>query len=578
MPDKNERIDRRLFFSFIGMFAFCIILAFSLGFFQLVESDRFGDLASENRLRFLRIPPERGEIFDRNGAPLGINLDSFNIMGYPLDIRKSNLLPSFARLLNSHGIPITREDLEKRIEQQFLVPYRSLPLLKDLTLTQMIDLVGDPLFPEQLFPLKVSHRSYPAGPLVAHVMGYVGEISPEELKNATGYEYSGGDLVGKNGIERQHEELLRGLHGEQAIEVDARGRKIRTLDITPPTKGEDLHLTLDLGAQSLAGRLFEGKRGAAIALDVNTGEILVLYSSPGYDNNPLTWGVSPAEWRALMNNPERPMMNRTISGLYSPGSVFKPLVALAALDKGVISSSTRFYCSGKFRLGDRQFRCWQKYGHGSVNLISALKDSCDVYFYQVGLKVGIDDLIKWGVKMGLGSLSGIDLPGELSGNLAGRDWKKKNLGENWYPGDTVNYSIGQGFLLVTPIQLARMYAFIANEGTIVKPHLTRGSIIETRSTPLNKEHIRLVKRGLDEVVRKGTGAAAGQYEVSIAGKTGTIQNPHGPDHACFAGYAPADVPRFAAVVMVEAGEHGSTVAAPIVGEILAYLLQHYGKI
>ncbi|MBN1334133.1 MAG: penicillin-binding protein 2, partial [Synergistales bacterium] len=519
-----------------------------------------------------------GEIFDRNGAPLGINLESFNIMGYPLDIKKHNLIPSFARLLNFHGIPITREDLENRLEQQYLVPYRSVSLLKDLTLPQMIDLVGDPLFPQQLFPLKVSHRSYPAGPLVAHALGYVGEISSEELKSTSEYDYSGGDLIGKNGIERQYEWKLRGLPGEQAIEVDARGRKIKTLDITPATKGKDLYLTLDLGAQNLVSRLFQDKRGAAIALDVTNGEILVLYSSPVYDNNPLTWGVSSAEWRSLMNDPEKPMMNRAISGLYSPGSVFKPLVALAALDKGVISSSTRFYCSGKFRLGDRQFRCWQKYGHGSVNLVNALKDSCDVYFYQVGLKVGIDDLIKWGLIMGLGTPTGIDLPGELSGNIAGRDWKKENLGENWYPGDTVNYSIGQGFLLMTPIQIARMYAYIANEGKIITPHLAKDHFTETRISPVDTTQLRLVKKGLEEVVRKGTGAAAGQFDVSIAGKTGTIQNPHGPDHALFAGYAPSDAPRFAAVVMVEAGEHGSTVAAPIVGELLSYLLHQSEKI
>jgi len=574
MPDKNERMDRRLFFWFLVMFLVIALLSFSLAFFQLFRTDRFAELASDNRLRVLRLPPARGEIYDRHGSPLAINLESFNIMGYPLDIKKYDLLPSFARLINSHGIPISREDLSKRMEQQYLVPYRSVSLLKDLTLPQMIDIVGDPLFPKQLFPLRVNHRSYPAGPLVGHLLGYVGEISPKELKQSQDRDYSGGDLIGKNGIEKTYEDYLRGIPGEQAIEVDARGRKVDTLNMTPSKKGRDLFITLDLGAQSLVGRLFREKRGAAIALDVTNGDILVLYSSPVYDNNPLTWGVSAKEWNNLVNDPEKPMMNRAISGLYSPGSVFKPLVALAALDKGVISASTRFYCSGKFKLGDRIFRCWQKYGHGSENLVQAIRDSCDIYFYQVGLKVGIDHMVDWGSRMGIGSLTGVDLPGELPGNIAGRNWKKKSTGENWYPGDTVNYSIGQGFLLMTPIQIAKMYALIANGGQSVTPHLSRNLKKELEPLAISDSHLRIVKKGLEDVVKKGTGVAAGQFGISVAGKTGTVQNPHGPDHALFAGYAPLDRPRYVVVILVEAGEHGSTVAAPIAGELLAYLIDH----
>jgi penicillin-binding protein 2 len=266
------------------------------------------------------------------------------------------------------------------------------------------------------------------------------------------------------------------------------------------------------------------------------------------------------------------MMDRAMSGAYPPGSTFKAVTAVAGLEERVVTPSTTVYCPGYFEMGNRTFRCWRRSGHGTESLLGAMRDSCDVYFYQVGSWLGVDRLLKWAARFGIGSPTGIDLPGESAGNLGGRAWKKKRFGESWYKGDTVNYAIGQGYLLMTPLQLARVYAAVANGGRLVVPHLDRDQVISAPSLGASPTTIRLVQQGLAEVVHRGTGKNAGGYGVSVAGKTGTAQNSQGMDHAWFAGYAPTDRPRYAAVALVEQGEHGASVAAPLVGRILAFLV------
>ena len=466
------------------------------------------------------------------------------------------------------------EDLEKTIRRQRWAPYRVIRLVPNLTMPQMAELVADPEFPRELFPFPVWRRTYPAGALVSNVLGYVGEISEEELRASAEGDYFGGDLIGKVGIERFYESELRGAAGEEALEVDARGRKVRTLDTRSVMKGSDLKLTLDMGVQKRAVELLTGQKGALVVMDVRTGAVLALASSPTYDNNPLAWGVSGKEWRDMTRDPAKPMLDRTIAGVYPPASTFKALVALAALEEGVIAPSTTFFCGGALRLPSRTFRCWRRGGHGTLNVLSALQYSCDVYFYQAGLKLGIDLLMRWCREFRLGEPTGIDLPGEASGTIAGPEWKRKRFRENWYQGDTINYSIGQGYLLLTPLQIARVYAAIANGGRLVHPFLCDRAYREPTGLPVGREKLATVQKGLEYVVRKGTGARAGQFGVTIAGKTGTAQNAHGDDHALFAGYAPADSPRFVAVAVIEAGKHGSSVASPIVGEILAHILSH----
>lgn len=569
-----ELLDSRLKLFLYSITASMLILIAGLYFCQIYQGDKYIRLAHNNRLRMIRFAAPRGEIFDRNGVPLAVNDTSFCIMGYPLDLNTTPKLERLSSILMRHGIPITSSDLSKTVKQQRSAPYRVMRIVPNLTMTQMAELVADYDFPKELFPMSVWRRTYPAGSVAANVLGYVGEISEKELETRSEEGYTGGDLIGKTGIERSYEEVLRGRPGQEALEVDARGRKIRTIDANPAIKGEDLHLTLDMGAQKLAVELLKNYKGALLAMDVNTGAVLALASSPVYDNNPIAWGVSGREWNAIVNDPDRPMLDRAIAGVYPPASTFKAFMSIASLEENIITPSTMVVCRGGMRMGTHLFKCWKHSGHGSLNVIGALQHSCDVFFYQIGLRTGIDRLIKWGRKLHLGEPTGIDLPGESGGNIAGPDWKMRRFNKQWGNGDTVNYSIGQGYMLMTPIQIARVYAAIANGGKMVTPYLNEKNYHEPEVIGINPAKLAIVQKGLEYVVSRGTGSRAGRFGVSIAGKTGTAQNSHGDDHALFAGYAPADNPKYVAVAVVEAGKHGSSVAAPLVGELLAHLLSH----
>ncbi len=574
MPEIRDLLDNRLKVLLSCLLGSLLLLLAGLYYCQIYQGDKYVRLAYNNRLRLIRFTAPRGEIFDRNGVPLAVNETTFSIMGYPLDLNTPEKLAKFSEVLVRHGIPMTIPQLERIVKQQRQAPYRVMRLVPNLTMPQMADLVADTDFPRELFPLSVWRRTYPAGAMAANVLGYVAEISEEELKANAENGYLGGDLIGKAGIERSYEERLRGEAGEEAIEVDARGRRVRTLDSYSATKGEDLRLTLDMGFQKRAGELLKDYRGALVAMDVRTGAILALASSPTYDNNPLAWGVSGQEWNRIAGDPDRPMMDRAISGIYPPASTFKAFMSVAALEEDVISSSTSFFCGGALRVANRSFRCWKHSGHGAENVLSALQHSCDVFFYQVGLKMGIDRLIKWGRKFQLGEPTGVDLPGEQPGIIAGPEWKRKRFRQSWYQGDTVNYSIGQGYVLMTPLQIARVYAAIANGGKLVTPHLCVLNYREPEDLHLTPEKLALVQRGLEYVVSRGTGARAGRFGVAVAGKTGTAQNAHGADHALFVGYAPAEAPQYVSVAVIEGGKHGSSVASPLVGELLAHMLSH----
>ena len=569
-----EILDSRLKLVMGSMILSVLVLIGGLYFCQIYQGDKYIRLAHSNRLRLIRFAAPRGEIFDRNGVPLAVNDTTFCIMGYPLDLNTPEKLERLSRILMRHGIPFTVSDLEKTIKQQRLAPYRVMRIVPNLTMTQMAELVADYEFPHELFPLSVWRRTYPAGTTAANIIGYVGEISEGELKLRAEDGYAGGDLIGKSGIERSYESELRGSPGQEALEVDARGRRVRVLDASPAVKGEDIRLTLDMGAQKLAVELLKNWKGAVVAMDVHTGAVLALASSPVYDNNPLSWGVSGREWNAIMNDPSRPMLNRAIAGVYPPASTFKAFMSIASLEEDTITQSTMVSCRGGLRFGAHLFKCWKHSGHGSLNVIGGLQHSCDVFFYQVGLRTGIEKLIKWGRKFHLGEPTGIDLPGETGGNIAGPEWKMRRFKSAWAGGDTVNYSIGQGYMLMTPVQIARVYACIANGGKMVTPHLNAKGYKTPENIGLNMTKLEIVRRGLEAVVSRGTGSRAGRFGVHVAGKTGTAQNSHGDDHALFAGYAPAEAPRYVAVAVIEGGKHGSSVAGPIVGQMLAHLLSH----
>ena len=574
MSDLKEIIDLRLkLWSWLILFT-AIVLVGGLYFFQVVHTDKYVSLAIRNRLRIIRFPPARGEILDRNGAALALNETTFNIMGYPLDLMKGNTLDKFAAILSRQGIKVTSADLVNNIKKQQMAPYRVVTVASNLAMTQMAEIVSDPDFMPQLFPMPVWRRIYPAGALASLITGYVGEISEQELKQNTDKGYLGGDIVGKNGVERSYESVLRGASGQEAIEVDARGRRVKSIETKKAIPGKNIKLTLDLAAQKEAIKLLEekGHHGAIVIMDVRDGAIIAMVSSPAFDNNPLAWGISSQEWNALITNPHKPMLNRAISGTYPPASTFKVLIALAALSEQKVTPQTTFHCSGGLTVGNRTFRCWRRSGHGAVNILGAIRHSCDVYFYEAGLKLGIENILKWTEIFGLGKTSGLDLPAEASGNTAGPAWKRNRFKQQWYLGDTVNYSIGQGYLLTTPLQLAVLYAAIANGGYLVTPYIVEGNSKASLYLNINKEHLALIQRSLSTVVRSGTGTRAGIYGLEIAGKTGTAQNSHGDDHALFIAYAPVKEPVYVVSVMLEAGIGGGSAAAPIAGQLLAYLL------
>jgi penicillin-binding protein 2 len=329
-----------------------------------------------------------------------------------------------------------------------------------------------------------------------------------------------------------------------------------------------------MGAQQLAAGILEGHTGSIVVMDVRTGAVLVSASSPTYDNNPFAWGISTREWQEITGNNNKPMLDRVIAGVYPPASTFKALVALAALEENIVTPNTTHNCTGALRLPTRTFHCHRRAGHGRQNLVAALQNSCNYYFYQIGMNLGIERLLRWARKFGVGSPTGIDLPGESAGNAAGPEWKRARFNERWFQGDTINYSIGQGFLLTTPLQIALMYAALTNGGYLVTPHLLPLNAREPINLGINQENLRLVKRGLDYAVSRGTGAGAGRFGVRVAGKTGTAQISGNLPNALFAGYAPADAPRYVAVATIEGGRFGGRVAAPMVGQILAHVLSH----
>jgi penicillin-binding protein 2 len=568
--------DRRLIYV-RNIFIFSLLfLVAGLVYFQLVKADEYVDLASRNRLRMIRLPSPRGNIYDANGVPLAVNVRTFEIRAYPMDIRRDEDYVSTANMFARHGIPMTSADLKERVDKQYVAPYRAVSVIGNLTLAQVSDLVMDNEFSRMLFPSHVWRRIYPAGALAAHVVGNVGEITREELEDQRDLYYQAGDTIGKNGVESMYEEQLRGTVGEQVVEVDSRGRRLRNVNYNDPQRGADLNLTLDLAAQREALRLMEGKKGALVAMDVNDGSVKVLMSVPTFDPNPLTWGISAGEWSALAGDPDKPMMNRVTGGAYPPGSVFKVVTAAGLLMEKTVDTRTTISCPGYFRLGDppRTFRCWNRSGHGRENIHGALRDSCDVFFYENGVKLGIDKLIEWGQDFGLGEPTGVDIPGEVGGNIAGRDWKRRRIGESWYQGDTVNYAIGQGYLLMTPMQLVRVYAAFANGGKLVVPRFNSAKKPEWRDVKASRANMDIIRRGIRDAVTRGTARGAGGFGVEIAGKTGTAQNTQGEDHAWFVGYAPADNPKYVAAALVVGGGSGGSVAGPMVGRMLSYLLEH----
>jgi penicillin-binding protein 2 len=439
----------------------------------------------------------------------------------------------------------------------------------------------------------------------AHVLGYMGEIGSKDLKELKTQGYTLGDEIGKIGLEQRWENFLRGHSGGQQVEVDALGRRTRVLHEVPDVPGYTVRLTLDRELQETAFAALQGKEGTVVALDVNSGAVLAMVSTPAFDPNVFARGVKAEEWRALIKDQLRPLNNRATQGQYPPGSTFKIIMTIAGLEEGVIQPEIPISDPGFYFFGNRQFRDWKKGGHGAVDLHRAIVESCDVYFYQLGPRIGIDKIAKWARALGLGERSGITLEGEMGGTIPDTAWKRKRFRQPWFPGETVSIAIGQGYLTVTPLQQAIMMATVANGGTVYRPWIVRsvesvtGAVIrqygpeKIRSIEFKPDTLERLRTGLADVVKlpSGTGGAARSNMVAIAGKTGTAQVVEmkggyikseqlayfNRDHAWFVSYAPVENPQIAVAVLVEHGGHGGSAAAPMAKKVIEKFIEQQSR-
>ncbi|MFC1614611.1 penicillin-binding protein 2 [Gemmatimonadota bacterium] len=581
---QDESVSDRLVKAQLAQFFFLIPFLILLAIFfrhQVLHTSEYSLHSEENRLRRIELTPPRGLITDRKGRVLAENVPSYSIELYPqpLDSMRT-AIEKLAPLLKLN-IPQQEQLLEKHRRNR----------MNPLTIAMDIDQKTLSVVEEHrsefpgIFVRSDMKRSYVYGEQLAHVLGYVGEITDRELEQERYKDYLLGSLVGRSGIEAKYEEVLRGERGIKFIEVDARGRELGPFqDKSPvlPKRGKDLKLTIDILLQQAMYKIMQDVEiGTMIALEPNSGEVLAMLSKPTFDPNLLTVGISGDQWRKLQYNPKKPFLNRAIQGTYPPGSTFKPFVSLMGIKLDYIhddGSGLEVNCRGGLQFGERFFKCWEHSGHGKMRLHQAIVQSCDVFFYQLGIKIGLENFCELGKQSGIFEKSGIDLPNEEAGLIPDKDWYNRNHGiGNWGPGNVLNLAIGQGEISMTPLQLALLYAYICTSGKRYRPHMLVEDREKNRLPPLlfDPAQIELLREPLTGVISEPKGTARGSrlwgHTRKLAGKTGTAQNPHGEDHGLFAGFFPADNPEIVAVIVVEHGLHGSTSARLVRDLMLAYI-------
>ena len=593
-------LNRAIAAGLVVLIAVCL-LVWRMAQLQVIDHEHFTTLSRENRVKVLPLPPTRGLIYDRKGVLLAQNRPAYSLEITPEQVDDlEQTLTDLAQV-----IEIGDEDLErfwqlKKRKRRF----DSVPIRVNLSQDETAQFaVHRHRFPGVDIKAQLL-RHYPHGLKTTHVLGYVGRISQRDIEQIDVSNYAGTSHIGKSGVEKTYESALHGEVGLEQVEVNAAGRKVRTLEQTAPEPGVDIHLHLDIELQEVAIRAFGDNNGAAIAINPKNGGVLAFVSQPGYDPNLFVEGISNREYDALQENENRPLYNRGLRGQYPPGSTVKPFMGLAGLERGAIQYDTSVYCPGFFQLPGNvhRYRDWKKTGHGPMDLDAAIVQSCDVYFYKLAYELGIDQLHDFLLQFGFGSRTGIDLVGESTGLLPSREWKRRARRQPWYPGETLIMGIGQGYFLATPLQLAAATAAIANNGTFFTPHVV--DYLSARETgditpiPASAQKIPIgmqqnwedVRNGMAHVVEspRGTAKRIRSEHYRIAGKTGTAQvftvaqdeeyneeelDKKLRDHALFIAYAPVEDPQIAVAVVVENGGHGGSVAAPIARAIMdAYLV------
>lgn len=588
--DKGKTLLQRTLIMAAAVFGMLMFLIARLYYLQVYQGDKYLMLADENRISTRVLVPPRGSVFDRNGVVLATNEQNFQALIVAEQTPSVDMtLQNFKKI-----IPLDDEE-ENKIKEKILYNRKFLPVkLKDNLTWEEVSalLLNAPDLPG-VFISEGLNRTYPLGEYTAHFLGYVGAVSDDEAKDNPLLMVPG-FKIGKSGLEKQFEDELRGHGGNVKLEVNAYGRIMKEIERKNGIEGKSLYLTIDSRLQKFAQDAFGDNSGAAVVLDVHSGEILAFVSVPSFDPNLFTKGISHADWNKLLNNERNPLTNKAISGQYSPGSTFKIVVALAALEAGVIDKNTIFDCTGSMKLGNHLFHCWKHSGHGEQNVVEALKNSCDIFFYEVALQLGIEKIADMARKLGMGKATNVGLDNEKDGLIPDEAWKMARYGEKWQQGESVIAGIGQGYVLATPLQLVTMVSRVVNGGYAVNPTFQKLDLQDKgkiRKINISRKNIEIVKQGMFEVVnsKKGTANTA-QFDIDgikMGGKTGTTQvrritieerrkgilkDEDLPwklrNHALFVGYAPQDKPKYAVAVVVEHGSSGSGVAAPIASKIL----------
>jgi penicillin-binding protein 2 len=604
VSNLNKSADREWIKQRLMGASLCILMVFAMLFLrlvylQLIKGEEYRRLSETNCVRLKSIKSSRGLIYDRNRALLVENRPAFDLNIVLEDARSvEETIGMLADLID-----VSYEDLMESIAKAGDAAfYKPLTLKRDIS-RDLLAIVEAHKFDLPGIHIDIEPtRNYINEKMASHLLGYLGEINRKELASGRYPNVRSGDSIGRYGVEKSFESFLQGKRGGRQVEVDVNGRVIKVLKTVEPVSGNDLHLTLDLELQQTAETMLGENDGAVVAIDPSNGDVLVMASAPGFDQNDFIGGISNKKWQNLMSDPGRPMSNKAIQAEYPPASTYKILTALAALEEKEIDRNSTSFCPGYYRFGNRRYHCWNRHGHGEINVVDAIAQSCDVFFYQAGEKTGVDNLAKYAKGCGLGRSTGIKLDHERVGLIPTSAWKKKRFNESWQAGETLSISIGQGFDLVTPLQMAVFIAAVGNGGTLYRPRIvtsiedSQGNIVKsiepeiTGGLPASKENLALVQRGLFEVVQGGRGTARGIRikGIDIAGKTGTAQvfsRKTGEkfdnknivrtlrDHAWFVCYAPAQAPKIAIAVIIEHGEHGSSAAAPVAGALIEKYLQ-----
>jgi penicillin-binding protein 2 len=582
---------------FIGLAFFLIFIR--LWSLQVIKGSDLRRLSENNCIRLRENPADRGMLFDQKGRILAHNRPSYEVYLVPEDLKVNpGVVTEVGRLLN-----IPPEEIEERLKaQKRRAPFKPVKIKSDINWNELALLESNRVHLPGLIVDVRPRRAYDYGELASHLIGYLGEIDENELKQAREATYRMGALIGKYGVEYRWEDDLRGVDGGRQIEVDALGREIRPLGIVEPFPGNNLFLTIDLDLQKTAEEAYQDKNGALIAMDPKTGRVLAMVSKPSFEPDIFARNILQEEWKSLLENPHHPLQNKGIQGQYPAGSVFKIITAIAGLESGMITSDTTFNCTGAFHYGNRDFRCWKEGGHGAISLHRAIVESCDVYFYQVGLKVGVDLIAHYANEFGLGKVIGISLPHEKPGTVPSSSWKKKRFGVPWYSGETLSFSVGQGYLNATPLQLLMLISGVANDGKLYQPRvvekvediygkkLKEYPPVELGRADVSEKTLQIIQEALRGAVNDphGTGWTCLLKEVKVAGKTGTAQVVRLPenfkkgdmnrmpqkyrDHAWFVAYAPFEDPKISIAVLVEHGGFGASAAAPIAKKVIAKYL------